>query len=455
MAALLLTGSIWLTGCVPSWSSQQQSSKWSTGFWFWSGGAVETETSPGIIDVLFVHAGYIRGSETRSPRSGERQWYAYGTLPRELPAAREYWLVWRYQPQGVPDLEATSPIAEEFARLAADARERRLSVAGLQLDIDSPTAALPKYAQFLEALKKSLPQGCQISITALLDWFRSGTAIEDVIRQVDEFVPQFYDVQGRDEYDGGAVIAARVDADRWGLRFRRFGKPFRIGISTFGRARMLAREDGSRGRYFGMALFRDLAPMDVANSSAFEMQASRNQADELVLSYRAVGPAEIGYSSFKPGDTIGFILATSESVRAAVESARQMGDGVAGVVFFRWPTPNEGLTMRPEEALRAAGLRPQARVQNRIDVIDGRCIEVECVDLYLQSATPLSPRAIKYIVRASTELEYFIPERNVPASMAGPSRLEVRVPPYCGRSRLYLGRAVSLNRAEFSVQEER
>jgi hypothetical protein len=37
--------------------------------------------------------------------------------------------------------------------------------------------------------------------------------------------------------------------------------------------------------------------------------------------------------------------------------------------------------------------------------------------------------------------------------MKGPSLLEVAMPPYCGRARLYLGRAVSLERSEFSVEE--
>lgn len=457
VAAVLLVQSILLLGCSPSLSSRPRPSGWSTGFWFWHGSALDAERFPGPVDVLYVHAGYIRGGEDSRfirPTSRERSWTAFGALPEELPAAREYWLVWRFERQGVPDLPAAPPVAREFARLAETARGLRLNVAGVQLDIDSPTAALPEYARFIQALRKELPQGTEISITALLDWFRAGTAVGRVIREADEFVPQFYDVQGRDDYGGGAAIAAPVDAARWGPAFRGFGKRFRVGISTFGRARMAEAAEGAAGRRPGAALFRDLALMDVAANSAFEMQSTRNQAGELVLSYRASRSARIGYRGFHPGDTVQFILAAPESVRAAVESVRQMGGPVAGVVFFRWPAFNESLTMQPGEALAAAGTPAAfAETRARVHAVDGRCAAVECVDLYLQGAAPLAPKAVRYVIRASTALEYFVPEPNMPVRMTGPNRLELRVPPFGGRARFYLGRAVSVRRSEFTAEE--
>jgi hypothetical protein len=450
---------MWLAGCVPYSAAPSQSLKWSTGFWLWRGSAADTERFRETVDVIFIHVGYISDGQN-GPQFGagsvrKRQLTVYGYLPDKLPAAREYWLVWRYERQGVPDLEAAPQLAREFARLTAVAARRHVHVAGLQLDIDSPTAALPQYATFLRTLRKGLSQGSEISITALLDWFRSGTAIDDVIRETDEFVPQFYDVQNPYAYDDGIAIAARVDASQWGPAFRRFGKRYRVGISTFGRAYMVRREEPSPARSFRRRLFRDLAPIDVATSRTFQMQAARNQAGELVLSYQAGRRADIGYERFEPGDTVQFILAAPESIRAAVESARQMGGAVAGVVFFRWPTSDERLTMQPGEALGAAGLAPSDdKTQTRVHIVDGQCAAVECVDMYLLSASPLSPKALQYVIRSSAELEYFVPEQNVPVRMRGPSRLEVSLPPYCGRGRLYLGRAVSLKRSEYSIEQE-
>jgi hypothetical protein len=49
--------------------------------------------------------------------------------------------------------------------------------------------------------------------------------------------------------------------------------------------------------------------------------------------------------------------------------------------------------------------------------------------------------------------EYFLPERKRPVRMTGPSLIELSLPPYCGQRRLYLGRAVSLTPANYSVEE--
>jgi hypothetical protein len=39
--------------------------------------------------------------------------------------------------------------------------------------------------------------------------------------------------------------------------------------------------------------------------------------------------------------------------------------------------------------------------------------------------------------------------------MVGPSNLELRLPAYGGRRSLYLGRAVAVNGAQFTVQEKK
>ena len=110
--------------------------------------------------------------------------------------------------------------------------------------------------------------------------------------------------------------------------------------------------------------------------------------------------------------------------------------------------------MQPEEVLIAAGVGSAAGgLVNRIQTVDGQCAAVHCVDLYLESAKILWPNAIRYRIRLSTELEYFLPETNVPATMAGPSLIELVVPAYCGRRRTYLGRAVTLKTADFTVEE--
>jgi hypothetical protein len=456
---LLLIASLGLSGCAAPLPSQQPLPRLTTGFWFWQGSSAEAAWSGEMLDVLFVHVGTIRKDSIppyiRKTGDATERWFVYGDLTSQLPAAKEYWLVFRYEQPGVPDLQVAPIVAGEVSRVWADARKRDLKAVGVQFDIDSPTGSLADYARFLREVRKGLPQGFEISITALLDWFRSGTAIGDVIKETDEFVPQFYDLADPSSYGGGPAIAAKIDAARWGPVFNRFRKRFRLGISTFGRAQLVPKEAAAKARFFGISSFGDVAPIDIATNPAFQLQSERNQANELVLSYRAARKTRVGYTDFDPGDAFQFILATPEAIRAAMASARQIGGYLAGAVFFRWPSSYEALVMQPDEVLIAAGVTaPGSQRHSRVQVVDGRCAAVECVDVYLESADPFSPKPLRYRIRTSTELEYFLPEKNLPVRMTGPSQLELSLPPYCGRGHLYIGRAVTALHADFTIEEE-
>lgn len=455
---LLLIASLGMSACTVSWSGQPPGGRWTTGFWFWQGSTLDAAYSGQPLDVLFVQVGTIR-KETlplyaRQTPTATEQWYANGELQRDLPAARDYWLVFRYERQGVPDLEVAPIVAREVSRLKMIARSRNLNVVGVQLDVDSPTSALARYGAFLRKVRESLPSGTAISITALLDWFHSGTALDEVIAQVDEFVPQFYDLGDSDDSDGRCAIAARIDPARWAPLFNRFRKPFRVGISSFGRARVIPQQQGTPTPYRRVVYYGDLRPLDIAISPGFELQATRSAADEMVLNYRATRKIPTSYGGFERGETVQFVVSTPEAIRTAVQSARQIGGYLAGVVFFRWPASNETWAMQPDEVQDATGGATPGPRQNRIHAVEGHCAAVECGDVYLEAAGPLSPRPTRYRVRASAELEYFLPERNVPVRLAGASELEISLPPYCSRGRLYLGRAVSRKHAEFTVEQE-
>lgn len=328
-AAILLIGSLGLSGCVAS--SQSPPTRWTTGFWFWEGSSLDPAYSGETVDVLFAQVGTIRSEGARRPAAEPAErWFTYGRWPKQMPSARDYWLVYRYERQGVPGLPAAAQLAGEISNLRAEARERNLHVVGIQLDIDSPTSLLPRYAEFLSEVRKDLPEGFEISITALLDWFRSGTAINDVVKQVDEFVPQFYDIGDPAVFYRESAIAARIDPARWGPVFNRFHKRFRIGISSFGRARLIPNEAPAQTGYRRVAFYGDLQALDIAVNPAFELRAERNQAGETVLNYRATRKVRIDYTNVNLGDTFQFIVSTPEAIRAAVQSARQIKGSTPG-----------------------------------------------------------------------------------------------------------------------------
>src|SRR5690348_6473612 len=154
-AALPVILLAWLgsPGCVGRLHSETQP-KWTTGFWYWNGNAADAAPARAIPDLLYVHAGTIwrYGSRTVPDR-----WSVSGELPDSLPPAREYWLVFRKEEPGVPDVSAAMPLAQQVVRLQETARRRQLKLAGAQLDIDCPTGQLPQYAEFLREVRKTIP----------------------------------------------------------------------------------------------------------------------------------------------------------------------------------------------------------------------------------------------------------------------------------------------------------
>jgi hypothetical protein len=299
---LVLLASLGLSGCANALRSQTQAvAKWQTGFWYWPGNRAEAAWAKTTPDVLFVRAGTIwkRESPLDVIRNQPAGWGVSGEWPDSLPPAREYWLVFREERAGVPDAAVASMLAERVSQLLDAARSWNLKIAGIQLDVDCPTGSLLAYADFLRETRKHLPENLGISITALLDWFRDGTSIADVIKETDEFVPQFYDVASIVKQGSSGdwhSIAAKIDASQWALRFNRFGKRFRIGVATFGRARYVPKPDANHTGYFGLRLYSDFTPMDIASNPAFDLRASRSDANQLVLSYLPVRKIRVGYN---------------------------------------------------------------------------------------------------------------------------------------------------------------
>lgn len=433
----LLLAPVVLAGCGGALRSQQPPAKWSTGFWLWRGYSAPARAPEGLtLDVLYFQAGDILQEPYLTHLVVD------GIIPDNLPAAHEYWMTFRFNHQAVPDVAAIPLLTQKILILRAIAAQKHLNAVGVQLDIDSPTASLAQYADFLRELRKGLPPGFGLSITALLDWFRDGTQIAQVIQQADEFVPQFYDVGQPSIFGPTGAIAAKLDAAKWGPIFNRFSKRFRIGISSFGRA--------TDGR-FGFPA--DLAPINVAGNPAFALETSHNQAGELVLTYRATRSTAIGYNHFAPGNTIQFTLPTASTIQGSVQAARRTGGNCVGVLFFRWPNYNEVLAMDPSEVLAAAGAGPPARKPApSIEPTNRGCATVSCADLFLLNAPTLSSTPVRYRIHASAELEYFLPEQTMPIRMSSPSDLELSLPPYGGRPRLLLGRAVSKTPVQFTVQ---
>lgn len=382
------------------------------------------------------------------------RWYVDTTLPERLPLAKEYWIVFRLDGQSVPNVESLPDLQSAVAGALIKAREKKLPIAGIQLDIDSPTNSLPAYADFLRQCKKGLPSHLQLSITALLDWFRPGTAISAVLREVDEFVPQFYDIEDRRyALTPTTMVAANIDGARWGPIFNSYKKRYRIGVSSFGRSTFRPASQGDKSTGLNrLYSFADITPIHLATNTAFVPSSSRTKANELLVRYQAIRNTTINYNSFEAGSAVEFLFPTPESIAGASRQVRMMGGYCAGILFFRWPSYNEVLSAHPAMVLAAAGIPNKPVPQPSLYVKAGDCATVFCVDLYLINSSPLSPVPLEYTIEGSADLDYFLPANQAPIRMTGPRRLTLRLPPYSGAPRLSLGRAVASEKLVLSIE---
>ena len=94
-------------------------------------------------------------------------------------------------------------------------------IAGVQIDFDARTHRLADYARFLSDLKRTLPAGCGLGVTGLLDWSSHAdpAGLAALAGVVDEIVLQIY--QGRHVIPGYAGYLTHLD----NLKI-----PFRVGL---------------------------------------------------------------------------------------------------------------------------------------------------------------------------------------------------------------------------------
>lgn len=399
---------------------------WQVGYWYWRaaerGGPLPSSAVP---DVVYVHVGSLTPAGLAQAR-----W------PAEVPPARAYFVTWRSD-EARPPSEALMPaIVQAQRRLAAEAAAAGRTVRGVQLDVDCPTASLRAYAGFLGRLRGRLGDGTPLSVTALLDWFRPGTAVSRLAGSVDEYIPQFYDARP----DGpGAAIAEPIDAERWRPVFERLGTRYRIGISSFGR---IQRVRGGR-----RDAFRDARLLDLWSGLRAREPASSPSA-ETVLSWDVERPPS---PLLEAGDRVEAVLPSAASVRAAHAAARRFGRHCAGVVHFRWPDRSETLALSPDEVTAALGEAPSPQPELRAS--EGGCGARACADLVLRPGGRFAaePRVLR--VRASEDVDYVMAaHRAVALRQRGPRAIDVMVPAFVGEREVVLGRVFSRRPGRYAIE---
>lgn len=195
-------------------------------FWLWAG--VREQPVLAGSRTLYLLDGEIRAGEPGR----------YAALRPGLPSlpGKAVWLVVRTDTLDWPKQAAAGLTARLDRWTAAGNR-----VEGLQVDFDSNTRGLARYAAFLRALRRDLPRRYRLSITGLMDWSANGdpAALAGLAGIVDEVAVQTY--QGRSTIPG---------YESWFARMRGFPIPFKVGLVQGGQWREpagLAKEPNFRG----------------------------------------------------------------------------------------------------------------------------------------------------------------------------------------------------------------
>lgn len=445
-----------LLHCPFAWAAENASADWQVGYYAWdtSYRPLETKTVDGKpLPLLYVEVGEVwKNSATGSCGDSLKL-----RLPASLPPAGRYVAVVRFGGAPCLDRAAITALVKSFIALRVEARSQGRALSGLQVDYDCPTGQLPDYARFLEGLRRELPKDDLLSISALLDWFRPGTKVSDVIARVDEFVPQFYDVAPERSGEPGAGVA-RVIEPEWGARFNRFGKPYRVAIASFGRiVEIPARNKRARGQSGSSSriIILDDTPLELMKRARLGSPAvSASRAGERLVIFGNVSDGSGGDPGCFRESVIKMIIPTGESVSRAYAAARAMGGWCRGALFFRWPVTDEtmALTQAELEAVIAGKDFPSERTLN-LESEDGLCVAVNCADVRLRLGKRFPEKPVKIRVHSSCDLEYFLPDPLLPSKLTGKRTIDLTIPAFAGVPEINLGRAVTMEPARFRVEE--
>lgn len=405
---LFASVSVYFTGCSDSPPPASINPE-SISAWWWRMEAPPQSMPPGFAyDRLYVDAGAIIDG------TNVRRW----ALPQALPAAEAYVLLFRVESAQTPPREVIPALLDALhAQIEAVKRQSASPVWGMQIDFDCPTARLDEYAQWLAALREALPQGCKLSITGLLTWYRDN-GVRDLLAQVDEHTPQFYDLSSRD-----TRIAAPIDPAEWGPVLNKLAVPYRLGAAAFGRLSKTVTENGKPHCYFLHAP----APLLFANPRVSIQKETDAPSGErhVQLSF--------------DGETYHAVIPSTDVLTRARGACRTMGGWCDGVVLFRHPGEGETQVLSPQEIQAAVTANATQRAAWELETQKGECTSLHCTDVYL--APPdrfaLAPQTIT--LTTSAPLAYampLIPNMPLPVAAAGPESIRVTVPPYLGLARI-------------------
>ncbi|MCV9879863.1 DUF3142 domain-containing protein [Brenneria izbisi] len=228
-AQILLVTPAWILAWALSFSAQAatvDASRYQA-FWLWA--AVRPQPVLHHAQTLYLHQGEI------ARRQGKVVFLRQGLPPSKLRVGA-IWLSYR-----MTTLDLSDRHLNRMLKLRENWRSHGNQIKGIQIDFDAKSYQLAGYVAFLQQLRKRLPADCQISITGLLDWSKTGdvTQLNRLHESVDELVVQTY--QGRNTVTNYADYLPAL------LKLK---LPFRLGLVQHGKWDTLWQQRLTRSPYY-------------------------------------------------------------------------------------------------------------------------------------------------------------------------------------------------------------
>lgn len=286
-------------------------------FWHWSGERVITSEEQKILEDLGTTNIFVfRGLITENAKG--LQFAARGGKVTVHQGIKSH-IVFRIDPALASRLVENN---EDISAFIASQFKNYPASKGLQLDCDTPTSKISKYATFLKNLRLQLPEGTELSVTMLLDWLNS-KALKELMNAVDFIIPQFYTTELPESVEcnslvfGGNIKSAIETLER-------YDRPYMIGLPTFRRS----------------AIFDSSGKLMVASASLSESEAI-TQGGTLKRHFQGNDENVIVFE-MPDNKTVLIGRPGVKGLAARIQEVRSANGGhCVGICFYRLPCPGE------------------------------------------------------------------------------------------------------------------
>lgn len=168
---------------------------------------------------------------------GEQQDWRFQSVAVDWPllasVEKPCWLTFRIHSRALDQTQWTPETVARLTRTFLEkAQKSDLAVQGLQIDYDAATERLPQYRDWLQQLRKELPD-LPLSITGLPDWLNH-KSLPGLVSDLDGFVLQLHSLQLSEDSRQEPCIFDSDKAWQWIRQAKALKIPFTIALPTYG-----------------------------------------------------------------------------------------------------------------------------------------------------------------------------------------------------------------------------